>query len=114
MNDRGQFLADHVEFFERNVEMLKTELLKWMHAHAHAAQQVEHFGNIMENMAAQEPFKPLGKALRAMSQSAQAMNQTTHAIMIERPENKMLAMVAQIQQQAIATKVRFSYYLHLF
>lgn len=106
-DEKGQFLSAHVEFFERNVSMLQSEITKWMQAHEKAEQHLKGFKNVMDNIAAQEPFAPLGDSLRAMAQSANTLNETTHQIVCERPEKQLLSMLAQIQYQAIVPiKVR--------
>lgn len=87
--------------------MLQEEITKWMRGHEKEEQYLQGFKSVMERIAAQEAFAPLGDSLRAMAKSAQILNESTHEVVCERPEKQLLSMLAQVQYQAIVPiKVR--------
>lgn len=101
VDERGAFLNDQVEFFERNVVVLGKQISNWMAAHSSGSLNMDGFGQAMLSMSAHEVYVDLANAFQTMADSTAKLNQETHEIMSERSKDKLLNMLVQIQNDAI-------------
>lgn len=98
---KGNFVKDHLSFFERNIVLLQNEITAFVNMNLKQYNQNKRLSLAFENIGAQESFEPLTDALQCMKDTENAQNEHFKNILCSRLEEQLIARLKLIQQQAI-------------
>lgn len=108
-DERGSSLHGKMEFDERNIKALRSELVDMIKMHKNMAQRTMVFSRRLRDMAGLESFPELRDDLLALALAQESNARHQEELLCQRPEHLVILKLDELQEQMVKpTKMMLS------